>query len=79
MATLPDTEHIATMHKETGAGELSRKMPFSTQLVDPPGASVNTLWGLMDLEHWAGSSCKVSRALRLWPVDPKTLLKTPGT
>ena len=42
------------MYEETGAGELSRKMPFSTQLVDPPGASVNTRWGPIDLEQPGG-------------------------
>ena len=35
--------------------------------------------GGTDLEHWAGSSCKVSRAKRLSSIEPKTLLKTPGT
>jgi hypothetical protein len=70
------------MYEETGAGKLSTKMPFSTQSVDPPAASVNTLWGLWGpiiSISWTGSSCKVSRALRLWPVEPKTLLKTSGT
>ena len=66
------------MYEDTGAGEVSRKMPFSTQLVDPPGASVTPSWGTIDLEQLGPGRVAGVEGTAALVVEPQTVIDNTG-